>query len=577
MRLPLERELCALMAACAGLGCSLIYDLSPDQCGTSADCESSFGANYVCEEGMCKPGGGGGSGAAGNCQTTADCRDRDPDLFPVQPSACIQDDPNDESTRDCVPLKTAECPVLLPNIVQDKWLENLLGESPIILGAFAPFPPDTQISDYIRAYDLAFTEFSQVQVGFPGPGTQLRPPVMVVCNSTPGDTAVIEAGIDHLVKELKVPGLISTLNSDDLRNAFAHVEGPAAEVLFMSPIEIDSSLATVPDSNLMWHLLPGGEYVALPYRPLLTRTIEYVHNEEGVPVGDPIKVALVTASDQRFLADLADKIRLDIEFNDTDFFENLDAGNAINLTVDSWLLDPEAPLTDQSQAILDFAPHIVIALTAPELFTRIIPTVENNWTTVVTTGQAKPFYLISPYNYNNGSFLRQVLTDFPTLRNRMAGVNWASTTEEYEHILRTFELAWDSELPERAGTRGYENYYDAAYYLMYGVAAGGSTLGRFNGFDIRDGLRRVSGGSQDFEVGRRDLPAALGALASPSAFITLNGTLGAPNFDSATDARTDPGSVWCVSDNAGTQLVDVLRYDSTTGELVGDFPCNPNF
>src|SRR6187399_2647138 len=53
-----------------GPSCSLVYDLSPDQCGTSADC-AHFGSNLVCEQGICKSdpnapqGGTGGKGDGG--------------------------------------------------------------------------------------------------------------------------------------------------------------------------------------------------------------------------------------------------------------------------------------------------------------------------------------------------------------------------------------------------------------------------------------------------------------------------------------------------------------------------------
>ncbi|HEY3497568.1 MAG TPA: hypothetical protein VGK73_22880 [Polyangiaceae bacterium] len=47
--------------------CSLVYDLSPDQCGKNSDCDS-FGQNYRCEEGLCVyfgPSSGGSSGTDG--------------------------------------------------------------------------------------------------------------------------------------------------------------------------------------------------------------------------------------------------------------------------------------------------------------------------------------------------------------------------------------------------------------------------------------------------------------------------------------------------------------------------------
>src|SRR5688572_18643702 len=48
--------------------CSLVYDLSPDQCGKNDDC-AHFGTGYTCDEGICvdhsPPPTGGTSGDAG--------------------------------------------------------------------------------------------------------------------------------------------------------------------------------------------------------------------------------------------------------------------------------------------------------------------------------------------------------------------------------------------------------------------------------------------------------------------------------------------------------------------------------
>src|SRR3954466_3971892 len=57
-----------------GSGCSLVYDLSPDQCGTNSDCDH-FGPNLSCDSGVCvckssactsvTSGGTGAKGGAG--------------------------------------------------------------------------------------------------------------------------------------------------------------------------------------------------------------------------------------------------------------------------------------------------------------------------------------------------------------------------------------------------------------------------------------------------------------------------------------------------------------------------------
>src|SRR5687768_11670447 len=106
MRLPSPRELSALFGSTALFGCSLIYDLSPDQCGTNADCDSFGEGLYLCEEGMCRPS----QDIEGLCTTNAECLDE----IPNTPRACIQLEPNRASSRECVPLTNEFCPRMLP-------------------------------------------------------------------------------------------------------------------------------------------------------------------------------------------------------------------------------------------------------------------------------------------------------------------------------------------------------------------------------------------------------------------------------------------------------------------------------
>src|SRR5262245_36882191 len=263
MRTPSRSHFFALWASALLASCSMIFDLSPDQCGSTADCKS-FGEGFYCEAGTCKTdaptggrggtsgtsgnsgtsgggttGGGGanggtgatngGGGAGGNtggrggtdsegggggmppeaeCETNADCEAKDPDLYPVQPTACIEATPGEPLTATCVPLKSTECPILMPSIDEEQWLENLRGENPIILGAYAPLNDTTLVSNYSRAYDLALTEFSRQEVGLPGPGGSLRPVVLVVCDHE-SEQPLLESSLDHLVGELKVPALIT--------------------------------------------------------------------------------------------------------------------------------------------------------------------------------------------------------------------------------------------------------------------------------------------------------------------------------------------------------------------------------
>jgi hypothetical protein len=301
-------------------------------------------------------------------------------------------------------------------------------------------------------------------------------------------------------------------------------------------------------------------------------------------VGETIKVAVVTAPDIRFLGDLSDALRDVLQWNGMSFDENVTANNVLELTVPSSDQDPDAPLTTQIGSILDFAPHVVIELGYNELFTTLLPAIEANWETE-NPGQARPFYLLSPYHYNAPS-IDEAINMHRTpdaLHLRTAGVNWASTPDELRPILDDYLRRYGLMFTDDPNRPGWENYYDAPWWLIYAISAGALRLERFNGLDLVDGMDRLVSGTE-YAVGPDDIQDILSTLALTNGRLTLNGTLGAPSFD-LTGNRSDTGSVWCV-DSAAAQHIDVLRVDPAadpmawaSDDLVGDgfMQCNAAF
>jgi hypothetical protein len=180
--------------------------------------------------------------------------------------------------------------------------------------------------------------------------------------------------------------------------------------------------------------------------------------------------------------------------------------------------------------------------------------------------------------------------DLPTLKERLVGVNYAiydSTlyTQYLDRLMSTF--------PESTlSLASTENYYDAAYFLIYALAAAGDRA-TYDGLDVLDGMEKLIRGdvptdpcepvnacfSIDNLMINSTLSYLTGSLVGPSG-IALVGTMGPPNFDRATGVRQSATSVWCVDDDGsgGVQFVsDVLAYRPDTGELEGTFSCFDGF
>jgi hypothetical protein len=317
-------------------------------------------------------------------------------------------------------------------------------------------------------------------------------------------------------------------------------------------------------------------------------------------------VAVVFATDQRLLIDIKAVLPRILTFNGMDYDTNRSEGYLEEIQVTSSYEDPMADLTGQIDAILEFAPHVIIEIGADELYTSIIPGVEDRWALeATTTDQPRPFYLLAPYHYarpNLGGIIgRFHMPDQINLR--MAGVNYAAAPEEFQYITDDWLGAYANMFPDDPGTTtvdesdttGKENYYDAPWYVFGAIAATTPRTDTFTGLDLAQGMLRLQiPNGTEYAVGGEDIADVVDDLADGDG-INYIGTMGPPTFDSK-GARTGSGSIWCVTAVTTTPptqcLADVLRVDTGSvpdnleepetiadDVLVGDgfMSCNPYF
>jgi hypothetical protein len=370
---------------------------------------------------------------------------------------------------------------------------------------------------------------------------------MLGCQATFESSDELGRMMTHLAQTVKVSGLIAAMDAADLQRAFVEYGGPA-NVFVMSPLESDPTLATLEDNGLLWHVGPGADFIARAYAPLLTRVLSHL------AIAEPVRVATVTNSDQRFATNTLSTIRSPpaqhgISFNGgQSVFENRDEGYYLDVSI---TVEDDNPVS-QVQQIIDFRPHVIISAASNRFLTNVVPGVENAWGTA--GGQPEPFYILSPLNYNSEAVV-DLIEQNSALAERIVGVNGAAAEDSTNY--ERYTLAWDGAFPGDVGIRGYENFYDAAYYLIYAAAGAGQFL-TGNGLDLKRGMARLLSGPI-YNVGDRDIPNALQALAQASATIQLNGTLGPPDFNPISGTRESPGSVWCI-DSAGVFHADRWRY-----------------
>jgi hypothetical protein len=580
---------------CLGLfGCSLIRDLSVDQCSTDGDCRK-FGDYFCSEQSVCvermtntSGAGNGGSenkagssseaGAAGTpavaeCETNKDCID----AHGGEPYICRND--------ACVPLTVEEhCPYVIAG-TEDSPTEYLTKPGkPIIFGAYVPIDASNpEGHPYTLNYRFAIEEFMTGTLG--GVGNPARPFVMVLCQSTKPD---LTASVAHLVDTVQVPAILATLPSADLADVFNDVSTRDRAVFLLGPFEADSALTALDEVGLLWHMLGPVTDLVPTYVPLFQLAEEYVHTQiKKVEPRPPLKVAVIN-TDLTYSMDLASALpsKVSINGHPLSATENKDYYQRIQVKV----AGKETPDTSGviGELVAAGSADIIVSLGGAEFIEPVLPAIQSARTT-----SNSPFYILSPRNTFDArlSSLAYHTTNpdgmgMTFLDKVSAGVNYASVEDSslYDQYLKNIKARF----PGQDGLESRENLYDAAYFMLYSLAAASFTASAsndFDGDDVANGMKALINGTTPFTVGLGDdgdmIRNVLLALRS-GLNVRLSGTLGPPDFNPLTGARNSPGSVWCISEPGGMPTVqfDMLRLDPempTQLKLSGESFCYDNF
>ncbi len=621
----------------ASSGCSLLYDFNTSQCNTTPDCQQkgpqfaySVCQNHVCVQtapgtGGSSAGGQGGTtggdtsaggtsaqagqntGGSGTGGTSAECAtNNDCVINHNAPYIC--------KGGSCVALTdTTNCPVLIP---QSKYNEILTDPtlSPIIIGGFASMGNSAAPYDTLAVinWDLAFTEFyNNTSKGLPGTsasGMRAQPFLGLICNGNGTDATHVAANMQHLTEEVGVTAILSTLSSDFLLDAWNFTVPPATPdagpaytgktVFFMNTgsatLKITDQTQT---QKRMWHMLGDPHVLAGTVVTLLNQIIPYVNaqrqanynaNNSNENPSVPLRVTLVYSTHPTMLDAETVLTTYDptnhpedmISINGAWALDSSNSANWHNVQIDSANETATPVVTNATNSLTTYPPHIIIAMTTSEFPKSVIPVVEAGWPTNAP-GVIRPYYIMSHLTYNNSYLLAdasQYSSITPPLNNRVVGVNYAEAQDPtskglYNSYLSNLESSYSPTGALYSQLPGTENYYDGAYYLLYSIAAAAALNITPEGKDISDALLgRV--------INNTDTPAAPTVYVQPSAIgttvgqlflkqtydMSLWGTMGPPNFNRNTGTRYSPTSAWCVQ-KSGTPAAwacqaDGLVYDS---------------
>ncbi len=563
------RRGCSALAVLA-TGCNTLFDIQEGTprplCVGGSSASSQEADAGSCNATANEPGPDADTVAAGECTTNAECMER---AF-GEPVVC------DKALRQCVPLKRgAVCPFVYPT-------EEVKNDSVVLFGAFMPLRGQAPLSGAVALdYQLALNELQKAG-GLPGgTGEPRRPMAAIFCDSSP---AASEEGVQHLVQTLRV-GALSGLFTETDTTRFVQDYTVPAGVFLLNPQTMPETLRNIDVNDLVLHLLGTPREVARAYRPLFARAERLVRSKLRMRAAQPdagaspernLRVALITSESPSELAmdSVVQDPQLGIVVNGVSASTSATAGDLRRFSIPS--LDFEATgFGSTLDQVAVHRPDIVILLT--DNSGLLIPPLED-LLTANAPGAPLPFYLLS--SRNGIGFLDYLGSDRNestlTKRQRFVGVQYAASAEPAPRD------AWLSRMRDaypqisRSSYAATENFYDATYWLAFGLYAAGSGAPP-TGASFQRGVRKLLGGPRIFAGDPRTLSESFLALANSDAGVTFVGAQGPPSIDPSTAAWRSVGGVYCYHQPGISEPLaptyDVLRYNPLTGELDGDFPC----
>jgi hypothetical protein len=612
-----------VVAALCG-GCSVLFHADATQCSSNADCTSrgTLFQGYTCHENTCqKP----------QCVTTSDCVAADAALasYQCENNTCVKPTPMAEAGVDAADAsdasdgadadagfrctKNSDCPMTDPthsevacDVDTHSCLQLTTDDCQVVIGEYnnPSLPPPTFIGAYINSpggllTDPSYLNFLMALEEFTGPangipiGSSLNPlrtPVAIGCDVN----GILANSASHLINDLKVPAIVSALNSDELSQLYLNYTSMAQSnggVFVIDAFSDDPTLTTLQrPQGLLWHMLGQSSDSAPVYAAFVPMIEAYLRGPNAPqPLGSnpdgsmiPLKIAIVT-SQSSALTSLSSAVGKILTWNGGKTISD-NGANYLPVTVSDSTLNGSPTSTFQQSiddavtAIVGFEPNIVISFASAE-FNQIMQGVQIEYPAV----NHLPFYLLGPYNMGDPGIAATVQSTLPFNQKSVAGVGVASATDT--SVLSGYESRFLAMYKGDTAALGYENYYDAMYFALYSLSYG--HLPNPPSSYLATGMGKlINLNGTPYDVGPGDQSQIFSALSiSNGSGIQLIGALGPPDFDITTGSRIGAGDVYCVETptdgGAPSYDYDVLRLVNPDGgapagggsAFTGSFPC----
>lgn len=431
--------------------------------------------------------------------------------------------------------------------------KDLLERDDVIVTAAFMYGDNPLLTGPGFAYDLALKEIEEAK------GILGRKPhrlAMLICKASEA-----ERGLKHVVNDLKLPVIIAAFGSGILADSVLN-DVVKAGTFVVNPSFTTDFLKYAETKNLVLSLLGTAEDVALAYRPVLTQ----LKIEKSLPAD--IKVAII-ATDGSIDKPMANLLQFgQIIRTGTGGF---DTSKALDMNGKTPEQDPdhfkrfdirsgEFPdtpdplrLATAKTDLIAFDPDVVIALTTYEI-NDFLQDVDKGIIANRPDGSPKKTYwILGP---SNGGLTKDDGTpnelakyldfDAPNTderRGRFLGIQFAGPLDRTEGDKYRTRLGRFGEAGAVADPD--ENFYDAIYWIAYGIASAGQNA-TVNGQAWADSVPTLIDENRP-KIYAGDRTTIEGSFSQINELKGTNfvGALGPPDINKATRTWNSVGSTYC--------------------------------
>jgi ABC-type branched-subunit amino acid transport system substrate-binding protein len=454
-------------------------------------------------------------------------------------SVCVK------SSGKCVKLLSPDC---------DAVTGDYLSDDAIVLGSLFS-TKGAQAATNIQRQQSAMLAISQINDvgGIPGPTGTPRKLVLVSCDES---TDLMRAG-DHLVGELRVPAIVGPNTSQDTLDLSASVSVPGGTVV-MSPTAVASSVGALLDDGLTWLMVPTDVQRA----PLMIQQINELEARLKVERAvQNVKLGIVFRNDA---LGIGTRTSLnDLVLNGKSLSDPVNLGNNVHINPYEVSASDQTAMVDE---YLTFLPDIVVLAGTAEAITRVLVPLEAAW----PASHPRPQYVLI-----DSVKVPELITaaEDPGLRQRVRGTGIRPSPSS-EAVYDAFKVDYQIAYPGSSIISGMGPAYDATYAIALAIAAKKDQP--LTGATVSDGLRMLSGGNMEVEIGATRVLSAFQRLASGDAIHAL-GTFSSLSWTADGTVLGGTLEMWCIGAPNGRPAYQSsgLTFDIMTQTLSGQFSqCN---